>query len=46
MDEIVAENAWFPSLFLPAEPTTGVTRSVIEVASMTGRRGEARQGGR
>lgn len=43
MDEVVADNAWFPSLFPPAEPMTGVRRCVMTVDEVTGRKGEARQ---
>lgn len=44
MDEVMEDNAWFPSLFPPSEPMTGVRRSVLHVEEVTGRKGESRQG--
>ena len=43
MDEAMDDNAWFPSLFPPAEPMTGVRRCVMHVSDVTGRKGESRQ---
>lgn len=41
MDVVMADNAWFPSLFPPTEPMTGVRRTVMRLQSVTGRVGES-----
>lgn len=43
MEATMEDNAWFPSLFPPDDPMTGVRRAVMELREVTGRKGEARQ---
>lgn len=43
MDDVMADNAWFPSLFPPDEPITGVRRCAMDADDATGRKGEAQQ---
>lgn len=40
MDAAMDDNGWFPSLFPPDEPMTGVRRLAMEPASVTGRKRE------
>lgn len=39
MEEVMESNAWHPSLFPPAEPTTGIDRVELVIEEATGRKG-------
>lgn len=43
MEEVLADNAWYPGLFAGNEPVTRVERYRIDVDGVTGRKGERRQ---
>lgn len=36
-DEVLEDNAWFPSLFPATQHATGIQRCVLEIEEMTGR---------
>lgn len=38
VEAVMNDNAWFPSLFPPAEPMTGVQWMAMDAAQVTGRR--------
>lgn len=40
MEEVMEDNAWFPTIFPPTEPITGSKRIELRVAEATGRKGE------
>lgn len=40
MEEIMDDNAWFPSLFPPEDPMTAVRRLELRIEDVTGRKGE------
>ncbi len=43
MEEIMDDNAWFPSLFPPEDPMTAVRRLELRIEDVTGRKGEELQ---
>lgn len=43
VEETMDENAWHPSLFPPTDAMTGVTWMELDIAEMTGRKGEEYQ---
>ncbi|NIS32201.1 MAG: pyridoxamine 5'-phosphate oxidase family protein [Actinobacteria bacterium] len=43
MEEVMNDNAWFPSLFPPEDPMTAVRRLELRVEEVTGRKGEEYQ---
>jgi nitroimidazol reductase NimA-like FMN-containing flavoprotein (pyridoxamine 5'-phosphate oxidase superfamily) len=43
MEEVMNDNAWFPSLFPPEDPMTAVRRLELRIDEVTGRKGEALQ---
>ena len=40
MEEVMNDNAWFPSLFPPDDPMTAVRRLELHIEEVTGRKGE------
>lgn len=40
MEEVMNDNAWFPSLFPPEDPMTAVRRLELHIDEVTGRKGE------
>jgi nitroimidazol reductase NimA-like FMN-containing flavoprotein (pyridoxamine 5'-phosphate oxidase superfamily) len=43
MEEVMNDNAWFPSLFPPEDPMTAVRRLELRIDEVTGRKGEELQ---
>ena len=43
MEEVMNDNAWFPSLFPPEDPMTAVRRLELHIEEVTGRKGEEYQ---
>ncbi|WP_267161343.1 pyridoxamine 5'-phosphate oxidase family protein [Halovenus salina] len=43
MDDVLDENAWFPTIFPPSDPMTGVRHVALVPEEMTGRKGQAYQ---
>lgn len=43
VERILEDNAWFPSIYPPIRPVTGIHRMVLEVEEATGRKGEGYQ---
>ncbi|SDK03714.1 Nitroimidazol reductase NimA, pyridoxamine 5'-phosphate oxidase superfamily [Halovenus aranensis] len=43
MDDVLDENAWFPTIFPPSDPMTGVRHLALVPEEMTGRKGQAYQ---
>ena len=43
MDEILDDNAWFPTIFPPSDPMTGVHHVALVPEQMSGRKGQAYQ---
>ena len=43
MDEVFDDNAWFPTLYPPSDPMTGVYRVALSPDHVSGRKGEAYQ---
>lgn len=39
MEEVMEDNAWFPSLFPPEDPMTAVRRMELRIDEVTGRKG-------
>lgn len=43
MDDVLDENAWFPTIFPPSDPMTGVRHIALVPDEMSGRKGQAYQ---
>jgi len=43
MDSVLDENAWFPTIFPPSDPMTGVRHVALVPEEMSGRKGQAYQ---
>ncbi len=43
MDSVLDENAWFPTIFPPSDPMTGVRHIALVPDEMSGRKGQAYQ---
>ena len=43
MDETLDDNAWFPTIFPPSDPMTGVHHVALVPEQMSGRKGQAYQ---
>jgi len=44
MDEVLDDNAWFPTIFPPSAPLTGVRHLALEPEEVSGRKGQTHQG--
>lgn len=42
-EEVLKDNAWFPSIFPPTQPITGFHRMILHIDEATGRKGEGYQ---
>jgi nitroimidazol reductase NimA-like FMN-containing flavoprotein (pyridoxamine 5'-phosphate oxidase superfamily) len=44
-EDVLEDNAWFPVIFPPAKPMTGVMRAVMTIDEVSGHKGQAQQNG-